>query len=253
MNSKNKILCVVSARGKSKTVPRKNIRQICGKPLVGYVIESVIESGAFDKMILSTDSHEIAEAVGARYEIEIPFIRPDELAQDETPMMDVIKHAVEFFEREDNNYDVVFSVQPTNPFTEPRTLAQAAELFQKTDCDSVVSITEILHYHPFRAYQYDNRSLNIMPLTQYTTEKFQRKQDRPQVYGMTGGIFARRMELIKNWNGNGFGLGTDIRGVIVSQEEAFDIDTPFEMEIFESLISLRSEQSKSSNRTAAEK
>ena len=107
MKSENRILCVVPARGKSKTVPRKNIRQIGGKPLVGYVIESVIESEAFDKVILSTDSEEIAEAVAARYDIEIPFIRPAELAQDQTPVMDVLRHAVEFFERKDSTYNAV--------------------------------------------------------------------------------------------------------------------------------------------------
>jgi len=247
IEKRTETLCVIPARGGSKTVPRKNIRQICGKPLVGYILESVIESEAFDKIILSTDSEEIAEAVVASYDVEIPFIRPSELAQDETPMMDVLRHAVEFFERKNSTYKVVFSVQPTNPFIRPQTLVEAVDLFQKTGCDSVVSIAEILHYHPFRAYKYDCRSMKIAPLTEYTTERFQRKQDRPQVYGMTGGLFARTAELIKNWNGSGFGLGSDVRGVIVSQEEAFDIDTPFEMEVFESLMSFRSGQRRSTS------
>lgn len=233
-------LCVIPARGGSKSVPKKNIRMIGGKPLICYVIETALDSGAFDEVILSTDSGEIAEAVKERYaDISIPFLRPPEFAADDVPVTAVIKHAVDFYAKAGKQYDYVFSVQPTNPFTKAETLKACTLLLKETDCDSVVTIAKIIHYHPFRAYRHDPVSKKMHPLTEYTTEEFLQKQDRPDAFGLTSGALGRKTELISAWNGRGFALGADRRGIVVSDEEALDIDTPFEMEICEAVIELR--------------
>ncbi|MBL7070824.1 MAG: acylneuraminate cytidylyltransferase family protein [Candidatus Omnitrophica bacterium] len=234
-----KALCVIPARGGSKGIPGKNIRLVDGKPLIGFVIEAVVRSGVFDKAIVSTDSAEIADIVNRYYpEIDVPFIRPAELAGDDVPVTAVIKHAVDFYEKED--FGLVFSVQSTNPFTRPETLTGMLDIMNGDKCDSIVTIAKILHLHPFRSYRYDSETMRISPLTQYTKELFLQKQDRPDAYGLTGGVLGRRSRLIKEWAGKGLALGEDQRGYVVQEEEAFDLDTPFEMNLFESLISARS-------------
>ena len=233
-----KTLCVIPARGGSKTVSDKNIKMVGGKPLIGFVIEAALSANVFDKVILSTDSEEIADIVSERYsDIEIPFMRPAEYATDNVPVTTVIKHAVNYFEKE--GYDFVFSVQPTNPFTTYGTLIKSVEVMRMTGCDSVVTLGKVLQYHPFRTYSYDHGSMTMSSLTEYTTEDFLQKQDRPDAYGLTGGVLGRKVHLLTEWNGEGFALGDDQRGIVVSDEEAFDLDTPFEMETFEGLILLR--------------
>jgi CMP-N-acetylneuraminic acid synthetase len=146
---------------------------------------------------------------------------------------------MEFFEGMGERFDVIFSVQPTNPLTKHKTLAIALELIEQTDCDSVVTITKILHLHPFRAYRYDSNNMRIQPLTEYTKESFLQKQDRPDAYGMTGAVFGRKSYLLRRWEGTGFALGKRKKGIVVSQEEALDIDTVFDMDVFRGIIALR--------------
>ncbi len=233
-------LCIIPARGGSKAIPKKNIVTVGGKPLIGYVIETILESEAFNRVVLSTDSEEIAEVVSSRYPaIEIPFIRPQEFARDEVSLVYVVKHAVEYLENQNSYYDLVFSIQPTSPLIRPETIKLAVRLMEKTHCDSVVTITKIIHFHPFRAYKYDNETSRISPLTEYTTESYQQKQDRPEAYGMTGAIFGRKRSLLNYWNGKNFALGDNVKGIVVSQEESLDIDTPFDMKVFEGLVILR--------------
>lgn len=235
-----KSLCVIPAREGSKTIPKKNIKMVGGKPLIGYAIEAVLESKVFDRIILSTDSEEIAEVVRRHYQgVEIPFIRDSALATDSAPLIGVAKHAMEFFDGAGERFDAIFSVQPTNPLTKPKTLADALKLIKQTDCDSVVTITKILHFHPFRAYRYDSSNMSIQPLTEYTKESFLQKQDRPEAYGMTGAIFGRKPNLLRRWRGAGFALGKERKGIVVSQEEALDIDTPFDLELFKGIVFFR--------------
>jgi len=233
-----KALCVIPARGGSKNIPKKNITIVHGRPLIGFVIEAVLESHAFDRTIVSTDSEEIAEVVKSHYPgMEIPFIRPVEFSGDNAPVTAAIKHAVEFFKDED--YELVFSVQPTNPFTRPETLVDMLSIMRRGKCDSVITIAKIIHCHPFRSYGYDFQTMKISPLTDHTSERYLQKQERPDAYGLTGGVFARKAGLLKGWDGAGFALGKDRRGYVVSQEEAFDLDTPFEMELFNGIIAQR--------------
>lgn len=235
-----KSLCVIPAREGSKTIPQKNIRIVAGKPLVTYTIEAILKSNAFDRVILSTDSEMIVDVV-RRYnrEIEVPFLRNAELASDAVSLVEVSKDAMKFFDEIGERYDIIFSVQPTNPFTTTETLVQAKEVMNQERCDSVVTVTKIQHYHPFRAYRLERESEVLVPLTEYTTEKFLQKQDRPDAYGFTGALYGRKRKLLEYWNGRDFGLGKVAIGIKVSQEEGFEIDTPFDMEIFESLMQNR--------------
>jgi CMP-N-acetylneuraminic acid synthetase len=233
-------LCVIPARGGSKNIPKKNIAVICDKPLIAFVIDAVLKANVFDRVIVSTDSEEIAQIVRKSYkDVELPFIRPAEYASDTVPVTAVVKHAVGFLESKRDYFDCVFSVQPTNPFTQPDTLRNMVKIMEDSAADSIVTIAKIVHYHPFRSYRYDPETMRITPLTEYTTEEFLQKQDRPDAYGLTGGVFGRRTSLVRAWKGKGFALGGYTMGFLVSDEEAFDLDTPFEMELFEGIVHLR--------------
>ncbi|MBF0380235.1 MAG: acylneuraminate cytidylyltransferase family protein [Magnetococcales bacterium] len=238
-----KTLCVIPARGGSKSIPGKNLQTIGGRSLIARAVEVAQSCLVFDHIIVSTDDAKIANIVRSDYpEVDIPFLRDASLADDLTPLPAVSKHAFDFFAKQ--RFDAVFSLQPTNPFTSVETLRNSVELIKQKGVDSVVSISKILHQHPFRAYKWDSQQQLISPLTEYTKEIFPQKQDRPDAYGFTGALYGRRSHLFANWQNSGFVLGKKTAGVIVSEEEAMDIDTPFDLEICEALTLYRQSQNK---------
>jgi CMP-N,N'-diacetyllegionaminic acid synthase len=238
-----KTLCVIPARGGSKAIVGKNLKTIGGKSLIARAIEVAMLSGAFDHIIVSTDDPKIAQVVKSDHPgVDVPFLRDAALADDLTPLPAVSKHAFDFFAND--NFDAVFSLQPTNPFTTTQTLGRAVELLNQPEVDSVVSISKILHQHPFRAYKWESEQSLISPLTQYTQEIFPQKQDRPDAYGFTGALYGRRSHLFNNWKDSGFMLGKRTLGVVVCEEEGMDIDTPFDLEVCEALTLFRQSQNK---------
>lgn len=137
------VLGIITARGGSKGVPRKNIKDLGGKPLIAWTIEAAKESGVFSRIILSTDDEEIAE-VGKKYDAEIPFMRPSELAQDTTPTLPVLIHAVNWLKENDNFYpDYTVILQPTVPFRQGWHLHEAVKLLESSGAGSVVSVCEV--------------------------------------------------------------------------------------------------------------
>ena len=135
------VLTFIPARGGSKTIPQKNIQKIAGKEMLGYTIEAAADSDVSDRIILSTDSQEIAQ-IGRNYGAETPFMRPPSLATDEARMMDVIKHGMNWVEEQDGSYDVFLYLQPTCPLRKARHILEAFEVFFAKQAYSVVSINE---------------------------------------------------------------------------------------------------------------
>ena len=144
-----RILGVITARGGSKGIPGKNLKLLGGKPLLAYTLESAEESAVFDRVILSTDDAEIAAAARARG-CEVPFMRPADLAQDETPHLPVMQHAVDWL-RENEHYrpDVVMILQPTSPLRRAADIRHAIQLLTETGADSVLTVSAVsAHVHP---------------------------------------------------------------------------------------------------------
>jgi N-acylneuraminate cytidylyltransferase len=133
-------LCVIPARGGSKRIPRKNIKAFNGKPIIAYSIECALESGCFNKIIVSTDDPEIAE-VAQSYGAEVPFFRPDEFSNDHVGMIPVIKHAVEFFEQQGQTPADVCCFYATAPFVLPSTIEAVYQQFKNTDVDYCFTVT----------------------------------------------------------------------------------------------------------------
>jgi len=222
MKDKN-ILGIITARGGSKGIPRKNIKELFGKSLIVYTIEAVKESGVFDRLVLSTDDEEIAE-VAKKYGCEVPFMRPAELAEDTTPTLPVLQHSVKWL-RDNENYspDYVMILQPTAPLRQPWHIREAVSLFEKTGGDSIVSISEVPgDFNPHWQFIIDeNQRLNLFtgePLKQV----IRRRQDLPKTYTRNGAIYLFKTELLFSDSPSFY--GNDTRAYVMEEKYSVNID-----------------------------
>ncbi|MPW28658.1 pseudaminic acid cytidylyltransferase [Agarivorans sp. B2Z047] len=129
----SKSLCVIPARGGSKRIPKKNIRDFCGKPMIAWSIEAALQSKLFSKIVVSSDSKEIID-IANHYGAETPFVRPPELSNDYVGTTDVVRHAVETLDPESNKFSIICCLYATAPFVEVEGLQQAASNLSKPDC-----------------------------------------------------------------------------------------------------------------------
>lgn len=236
-----KILAIIPARGGSKGLPGKNLRLLRGYPLIYYMIKYALASKYISKVILSTDDERIAE-VGRDYGAEVPFLRPEELATDTTPLNPVLQHAMAYYDSIGWRADAVISLQPTSPLITPDIIDSAIELLFKTGCDSVATVSDIKHGHPYRAKKMhdDGRLENFC--TEFDGEKFINRQERPPAYAYNGAIYLRIREVVENWNGKDMGLGQDCRGLVIGHEYAVNIDNEFDLKLAEFLLNERSKK-----------
>jgi len=190
-----KILGLIPARGGSKGVPRKNIKPLAGKPLLAYTAEQALASKLLDRVILSTNDEEIAE-VGRKCGLEVPFMRPDELAQDNSGSLGVVKHALAFFERQGEFFDAVCLLQVTSPYRPDGAIDEVIELFKKKRPDSLVSVQRVPdEFNPHWIFEIgENGYLHIA-----TGEKkiIPRRQELPPAYHRDGAIYITSAECIK--------------------------------------------------------
>lgn len=221
-----RILGIIPARGGSKSVPRKNIKDLGGKPLIAWTIEAAKASGVFDRIILTTDDTEIAE-VGKRYGAEVPFMRPPELAQDTTPTLPVLQHAITWLkENEQYEPDAGMILQPTTPFRSAEHIKGAVELFEKTGADSVVSVVEIPgNYHPHWAFKVDDDLRATLYLGGAIKTRIKRRQDLPKAYAPNGMIYLFRPKFLFDPVDPNF-YGEDVRAYAVEEQASINIDSP---------------------------
>jgi CMP-N-acetylneuraminic acid synthetase len=143
-------LALVPARGGSRTIPRKNVRPLAGRPLIEHVLGAIRESGAVDRVVVSTDDEEIA-AVARAAGAETPFLRPAELAGDDVSGIAVVAHALGWLAAEEGyEPELVLLVQPTEPFVRPEQIRAALELLVEREADSAITTVEVpRNFHPF--------------------------------------------------------------------------------------------------------
>lgn len=193
-----KTLGVITARGGSKGIPGKNLKPLAGRPLMAYTIESAQAAHAFERLIVSTDDPDIASY--ARNEgCEVPFVRPAELARDETIHLSVMEHAVTWM-RDYAEYvaDAVMILQPTSPLRRPDDIRAAITLLAESGADSVVSVSEVSpHHHPMRALKVDAEGNAVLFVTgEPVRKRINRRQDLPPAFVMNGSIYLFRSELM---------------------------------------------------------
>lgn len=195
MSHQPKILTVIPARGGSKELPRKNILEISGKPLIAYTIEIALKlKSLFHRIIVSTDDLEIAE-ISKNYGAEVPFIRDKELSLDTTPMVPVLKNAVKFIEDQDKiNIDWVLLLQPTDPLRESGDIKNALKLGLNNECDSVISVERVYSHHPTLMKKIvDNK---IEPFFINEVEGTARQNYNPPAYMRNGSIYLTKRQTL---------------------------------------------------------
>jgi CMP-N-acetylneuraminic acid synthetase len=192
-----KVLGIITARGGSKGVPGKNLNLLGGKPLLAYTVEAAVDT-AVDRLILSTDDPKIADA-GRALGCDVPFMRPPELARDETPHLPVIQHAVRWLQEQQGYLaDVVVTLQPTSPLRSAIDISGALRMLELSAADSVVSVTEVSpHAHPMRMLRLDARGEATLFVTGDPVRKrINRRQDMPPAFVMNGAVYACRTHVL---------------------------------------------------------
>lgn len=216
----SRVLGIVPARGGSKGVPGKNVRKLAGRPLIDYTARAARESSVLDRIILSTDSNEIAEA-GRRSGLEVPFMRPASLAEDDTPMLPVVRHAVDTLSAGGWTPDVIVLLQPTSPLRRPSHVRDAVTMLRETKADSVVTVVELpRHLSPDYVMRIDDGLLRpFLP----DGARLTRRQDARPAYSRDGTVYACWRATLDRW---GTIYGERCLPLIVDAADSLSIDTP---------------------------
>jgi CMP-N,N'-diacetyllegionaminic acid synthase len=214
------VLGLVPARSGSKGVPGKNVRPLAGHTLLEYTARAARESGVLDRVILSTDSPEIADA-GRRAGLEVPFMRPAALAADDTPMVPVIQHALAETARSGWSPEIIVLLQPTSPLRRPDHIRDAVKLLRETQADSVVTVVEVpRHLSPDYVMRIDEGRLKpFLP----GGARLTRRQDARPAYSRDGTVYAFRRATIEHFGGI---YGDDCRPLLIDSRDSLSIDSP---------------------------
>jgi N-acylneuraminate cytidylyltransferase len=224
-----KPLIIIPARGGSKGVPRKNIRLLNNKPLIGYTIEAALNIFSDAVVCVSTDDVEIKDVV-ENLGLTVPFIRPQELASDTAATQEVLLHALEYYSKQGYDADTIILLQPTSPFRTCEHIKQAIHLFEQAqDCEMVVSVKEASS-NPYYVHFKESEGGYLKKLLQ---SKFTRRQDCPKVYELNGAIYIITAEALKQKNMNEF---TRIVKYEMDDASSHDIDTMFDWQFAEFLV-----------------
>lgn len=218
-----KVLGVIPARGGSKGIPRKNLSLVNGKPLIEYTIEQAKASELLEDVILSTDDSEIAE-VGISLDINVPFIRPSELAEDDTSTIDVLFHLCQFLAKQGRAFDAICLLQPTSPQRPPDLIDKCIERFMISNSDSLVTLSEVSHgYNP--SWQYVEVGNGRFELVTGGVEPIPRRQLLKSTYIRDGRIYLSKVSTILNCHSM---FGSSLTGYVV--EPGVNVDTPEDLE-----------------------
>lgn len=221
-----KILGVIPARGGSKGVPRKNIKQLGGKPLIAYTIEAALQS-QLSKVIVSTDDEEIAD-VSKQYGAEIPFMRPAELATDTASSMYLTMHALKKIEEiEGEQYDAVMLLQPTTPFRTNKDINTAIKIIKEKKSDSVISVVNVGGTHPARMKYLKDGFLIDPPFCE--AKENQNRQELEPMFIRNGAIYLTKRDVLLE----GTYKGESCAALVMPDERSINIDTLFDFEYAE--------------------
>jgi CMP-N,N'-diacetyllegionaminic acid synthase len=190
-----KILGLIPARGGSKGIPKKNIKILGNKPLLQYTQEAAKRSSLLSRVILSSDDQEII-SIAKNLDLEVPFIRPENLAQDKTSSLEVIFHALNYFRDKSIYFDAVCLLQPTSPFRQKNLIDHAIRKFIQGDYDSLITVKKVpAEFNPHWVFEEESGKLK---LATGENEIISRRQDLPPAYFRDGAIYLTKTEVILN-------------------------------------------------------
>jgi CMP-N,N'-diacetyllegionaminic acid synthase len=232
-----RVLAVIPARGGSKGVARKNLRLMAGKPLIAWTIEAALAMGeALTQVIVSTDDVELAGAA-ENYGARVPFLRPSQLAEDCSPMLPVLQHAVANVEAEQGaKFDWVLLLQPTAPLRQPEDIRAALRLAAITDCDSVISVVQVFAVHPILMKRIENERL--VPFAIEEKEGTRRQDYQPAAYMRNGAIYLSRRDVVMEKNSI---WGDSVCPYVMPEERSASIDNEIDFRVCEAMLESRSD------------
>jgi len=225
MINHKKVLAVIPARGGSKGIPRKNIRMLAGKPLIAWTINAAKRSRYIDRLIISSEDAEIIE-VARRYECEAPFVRPAELAQDATPGIDPILHAV----KEVPGYDCVLLLQPTSPLRTGKDIDDCIEFFMREQAETCVAVTEVGE-NPYWMHTLTKEGRMRQLIGE--SELVACRQDLPKVFIPNGALYIANVPYLMK---HGSFFTPDTAAYVMARSVSLDLDTEYDFMLAENIL-----------------
>ena len=218
-------LAIIPARGGSKRLPRKNLLDLCGKPLIAWSIEAALKSKYISKIIVSSDDEEI---LNIAKEYKADFIkRPDELASDTATTFDALKHTL----KNVGKYDYVVLLQPTSPLRNEKHIDEAIELLKEKNADAIISVCEMEHSPLWSNILDENLDMSNFLRDEVLNK---RSQDLPKYYRLNGAIYiCKTEELLEN---KGFFIKENIYAYTMDKKHSVDIDEEIDFIIAEKLM-----------------
>lgn len=217
-------VCVITARGGSKRIPRKNIRDFCGKPIILYSIEAALSCGLFDEVMVSTDDEEIA-AIAQSCGASVPFMRSDRTSGDFATTAEVLLEVLDEYEKDGRSFGMVCCIYPTAPFVTPEKITGAISLYESSGADSVLTVTRF-SFPPQRGLiGRDDRLTYWMPEYEMT-----RSQDIEPIFHDAGQLYLRRVSSLRETRSM---VGPYSVGYEVPETEVQDIDNETDWQIAE--------------------
>lgn len=230
MYKNNKILAVIPARGGSKGIPDKNIVEIDGRPLIDFTIKEALNSKYIDRVIVSTDSEEIAQ-IAKKCGAGVPFLRPKYLAEDHSKTIDVLIDLIKKLSAMDNSYNYLILLQPTQPLRRSFHIDEAIEQTINHNYKSLVSVN-LVNEHPILVRTINAQGMLKNLLNENSTI---RRQDFPNYYKVNGAIYINKIDDDFNENTS---LNDNIYPYIMDKRYDLDIDEPFDLEILKMKLKL---------------
>ncbi|TVZ25594.1 N-acylneuraminate cytidylyltransferase/CMP-N,N'-diacetyllegionaminic acid synthase [Gillisia sp. Hel_I_86] len=226
-----KVLGIIPARGGSKGIPKKNIKLLGGIPLLEYTAKSALASKLLSRVILSSNDNEIIE-VAKKIGLDVPFIRPENLSQDDTPSLSAIKHALAFFEAKNEKFDAICLLQVTTPFREEGLIDKSIQKFESENLECLISVREVpTDFNPHWIFEADAN--NHLKIATGEDKIISRRQDLPKAFHRDGAIYITKTDVILNQDSL---YGNSI-GYIESKNNFYvNIDTQKDWNLAEDII-----------------
>lgn len=231
MYKNKRFLAIIPARGGSKRLPKKNILELAGKPLIAWTIEAALKSKYLDRIIVSTDNNDIAD-ISKKYGADVPFIRPSNIATDNSSSIDVAIHAINYLKDIEDLYDYIILLQPTSPLRTEKHIDDAIEYLDIKQAKSVISVCKTDHPPMWCNILPDDNSMMSF-LDNVNLNK--RSQDLATFYRLNGAIYICKIDsLLEEKN---FFTCNDIYAYIMDRKSSIDIDNKLDFEFSKFLFS----------------
>ncbi len=225
-----KIIGIIPARGGSKGVPRKNIRPLAGVPLIAYTIKEALKCKMLKDVVITTDDEEIRE-ISIKYGAKVPFLRPKELAKDDSLVIPTIRHALlEMKKIEGKKYDYLVMLQPTTPLRSSQDIEVALKILIEKNADGIISVVDVDNWHPMKMKKFEGEKL-----VDYEKPPVENppRQILPKVYMVNGAIYATKRDVFLEKNSF---QGNFCLGYIMPPERSVNIDSELDFVLAEYLI-----------------